>query len=199
MWLFRRSHEYIVMLPRRGGRKILFKVKAKDPSEASEKALARLEEMQDSPELRSYKYIILMDSKTLNEFKIDNPFFHEEEEEETKQQRKRVITKDDIEQLTIASVVEQIPQLVSSVFNIAMNIANQAASAITESFMQQMGLKPQDPKLMVAQSLANVLNTMAENPQAFFGAIKNFIESHGGGEAPRQTPSGPVIIRRRKE
>ena len=202
--LFRRKTEYILMLPRRGGRKILAKIIARDPAEAQEKAISALEQLQEDHEIRQYKYVILLDPKSLSEFKIDNPFFQEEEEEEETRRGKRGkeerITPEDIQQLMLASIANSIPNVVNQAMNLGINIGTQIANQVVKTVLDAFGMKESNPKAVVAEAIADVLSAMAENPAGFFAAVSQGMKQLTGGKAVGgEAPNRPIIIHRGKK
>ncbi len=76
---FKRKHKYTAFLPRRGGRKLLFSVKAKDIDEAIQLVYDKLEtDYSEDMEIKGYKHVIVFDNANSEEYKINNPMYDRE-------------------------------------------------------------------------------------------------------------------------
>lgn len=124
--LFKKDHKIMVFLPRRGGRKLLFTTNVKDESEIQEKVLSELEKYSEDLDIKSYKYVIALDTKTNTEVKVDNPYYEEIEVDKKKDkipsisEVMEVAYLDIIDKLTSA-YSQAIPKIITKTTDITIN------------------------------------------------------------------------------
>ena len=148
------GRKFQVYLPRRGGRRFLFSVKAKDPDQAREKVLERLEDFREDPSLKPVKHILIIDTKEDTEIRIDNPYFDAEEYERLKNPSKPSIkefveaSQIDVMNTYVEAINRQLPSMISGLFK---GTVQTITSVVDELAKQRLNLQ-QDP----TKPLANI-------------------------------------------
>jgi len=139
MSIFKRifgKHKVMVFVPRRGGRKLLFTSYVSDVDKIEEAVLSELEKYSDDYDLKQYKYIIALDSKTNTEVKIDNPYFDEGMAVSEKLKNPKQDLKDAIELDLVDTVLNSyksvIPQLVSAMSSTMVSTVKDTISQLVE-------------------------------------------------------------------
>jgi hypothetical protein len=184
------KREYIVYIPRRGGRKTLGKVQARDIGEAQEIVLRMVADMEDA-DLTKAKYIKIFDPKTMQEFDLENPKYEEPEEKPKRGRDVEEVTVEDLEKLTILTVTEKLPTIVDKSIEISFKLTDRLVSKVMDIWFKQieerLGLKQENPQAQVASALARALDAFAQNPQLFVSAVKE-LAGVGGGNSTPATP-----------
>jgi hypothetical protein len=184
------KREYIVYIPRRGGRKMLGKIQARDIGEAQEIVLKMVADMEDA-DLTRAKYIKIFDPKTMQEFDIENPKYEEPEEPKRKGRDIEEVTVEDLEKLTILTVTEKLPTIVDKSIEISFRLTDKLVSKVMDIWFKQieerLGLKQENPQAQVASALARALDAFATNPQLFVSAVKE-LAGVGGSSSIPSTP-----------
>jgi len=130
------KHKIMVFVPRRGGRKLLFTTFVNDIDRIEENVLSELEKYSDDVELKQYKYIIALDTKTNTEVKINNPYF----DESTVQETKKTSSKQELfesMQIDMAATIHEaykqmIPSLISSMTQTMVNVVKDTVTTLIE-------------------------------------------------------------------
>jgi len=181
------KREYIVYIPRRGGRKTLGKVQARDIGEAQEIVLRMVADMEDA-DLTKAKYIKIFDPKTMQEFDLENPKYEEPEEKPKRGRDIEEVTVEDLEKVTILTITEKLPTIVDKALEISFRITGKLTDKIMDMWLKQLeeklGLKQENPQAQVASALARALDAFAQNPQLFVSAVKDLAGVGGGGSIP---------------
>jgi hypothetical protein len=183
------KREYIIYIPRRGGRKMLGKIVAKDVGEAQEMVLKMVADMEDA-DLTRAKYIKIFDPKTMQEFDIENPNYEEPEEKPKRGRDIEEVTVEDLEKLTILTVTEKLPTIVDKSIEISFKLTDKLVSKVMDMWFKQveerLGLKQESPQAQVASAVARALEAFAQNPQGFVSAVKMLAGAGGiagGGDS----------------
>lgn len=116
----------MVFLPRRGGRKLLFTTNVKDESEIQEKVLSELEKYSEDLDIKSYKYVIALDTKTNTEVKVDNPYY---EEVEVDKKKDRIPSISEVMEVAYLDIIDKltsaysqaIPKIITKTTDITIN------------------------------------------------------------------------------
>jgi len=151
--LFKRDHKIMVFLPRRGGRKLLFTTNVKDESEIQEKVLSELEKYSEDLDIKSYKYVIALDTKTNTEVKVDNPYFEEIEVEKRKDKLPsisevmEVAYLDIIDKLTSA-YSQAIPKIITKTTDITINTIQNMIQSYAEE--KSKGSRVRDIAMLIS-------------------------------------------------
>jgi len=184
------KREYIIYIPRRGGRKTLGKITARDIGEAQEIVLKMVADMEDA-DLTKAKYIKIFDPKTMQEFDVENPKYEEPEEPKKKGKDIEEVTVEDLEKVTILTITEKLPTIVDKALDISFRITGKLTDKIMDMWLKQieekLGLKQENPQAKVAEAVANALNAFVQNPHAFVDAVKTLTVAGGDNQTP-QTP-----------
>jgi len=183
------KREYIIYIPRRGGRKMLGKITARDIGEAQEMVLKMVADMEDA-DLTKAKYIKIFDPKTMQEFDVENPKYEEPEEKPKRGRDVEEVTVEDLEKLTILTVTEKLPTIVDKALEISFRITGKLTDKIMDMWLKQLeeklGLKQENPQAQIAGAVAKALEAFAQNPQEFISAVKTLASmgtSMGGGNS----------------
>jgi len=181
------KREYIVYIPRRGGRKTLGKVQARDIGEAQEIVLRMVADMEDA-DLTKAKYIKIFDPKTMQEFDLENPKYEEPEEPKRRGRNIEEVTVEDLEKVTILTFTEKLPTLVDKSIEISFRLTDRLVSKVMDIWFKQveerLGLKQENPQVTVANALAKALEAFAQNPHEFVNAVKTLATVGGGNQVP---------------
>jgi hypothetical protein len=181
------KREYIIYIPRRGGRKMLGKITARDIGEAQEIVLKMIADMEDA-DLARAKYIKIFDPKTMQEFDVENPKYEEPEEPKRKGRDIEEVTVEDLEKVTILTVAEKLPTIVDKALDISFRITGKLTDKIMDMWLKQveekLGIKQENPQAQVASALARALDAFAQNPHMFVEAVKGLAGADGGNQAP---------------
>jgi hypothetical protein len=184
------KREYIIYIPRRGGRKMLGKITARDVGEAQEMVLKMIADMEDA-DLTKAKYIKIFDPKTMQEFDVENPKYDEPEEKPKRGRDIEEVTVEDLEKVTILTVTEKLPTIVDKALEVSFKITGKITDKIIDMWLKQveekLGLKQENPQAQVASAVARALDAFAQNPQLFVSAVKDLAGVGGGNQTP-QTP-----------
>jgi hypothetical protein len=184
------KREYIIYIPRRGGRKMLGKIMARDVGEAQEMVLKMVAEMEDA-DLKRAKYIKIFDPKTMQEYDVENPNYEEPEEPKRKGRDVEEVTVEDLEKLTILTITEKLPTIVDKSIEISFRLTDKLVSKVMDIWFKQieerLGIKQENPQAQVASAVARALDAFAQNPQLFVSAVKD-LAGVGGGNSIPSTP-----------
>ena len=133
----RGPRKYILYLARRGRPLVIDEIIAYSIDEAKEEAEAIIDSLnpEEIPDLRKYRYFILKSEDGREARRIRNPFAQEGEKE---------ITLRDFEQLTMATLLESLPQLISQNIQLVTTLNQQLMTSILNSYLQALGLKERD-------------------------------------------------------
>ena len=177
------KREYIIYIPRRGGRKMLGKITARDIGEAQEMVLKMVADMEDA-DLTKAKYIKIFDPKTMQEFDVENPKYEEPEEPKKRGRDVEEVTVEDLEKLTILTVTEKLPTIVDKALEISFRITGKLTDKIMDMWLKQLeeklGLKQENPQAKMAEAVARALEAFARNPHEFVSAVKTLATVGGG-------------------
>jgi hypothetical protein len=169
------KREYIIYVPRRGGRKVLGKVTARDVNEAQEIVLRMIADMEDA-DLTKAKYIKIFDPRAMQEFDVENPKYEEPEEPKKRGRDIDEVTVEDLEKLTILTVTEKLPTIVDKSIEISFRLTDRLVNKVMDLWFKQveerLGLKQENPQVMVAGAVAKALEAFAQNPQGLVSAVK---------------------------
>jgi len=165
-----RKKEYLIFIPRRGGRYFIGKVKAKDAGEAYRKSMPLLEEaVSKVSELQCYRYVLVIGEE--GEVRFPNPFFTEDEDvcpkTEKKSKEADVLEKiaakvyGDVLAKTLESAIDVSTKILTSAIGAASSAAMKIASSLNQlqpqQQQQQMMPEPSLDKLALA-----ILASLAE-------------------------------------
>jgi len=181
------KREYIIYIPRRGGRKMLGKIQARDIGEAQEIVLRMVADMEDA-DLTKAKYIKIFDPKTMQEFDLENPKYEEPEEKPKRGRDIEEVTVEDLEKVTILTITEKLPTIVDKALEISFRITGKLTDKIMDMWLKQveekLGLKQENPQAKVAEAVARALEVFAQNPHEFVDAIRKLATVGGGNQVP---------------
>jgi hypothetical protein len=184
------KREYIIYVPRRGGRKTLGKITAGDVGEAQEITLKMIADMEDA-DLTRAKYIKIFDPKTMQEFDVENPKYEEPEEKPKRGKDIEEVTVEDLEKVTILTITEKLPSIVDKSLDISFRITGKLVDKVMDMWLKQveerLGLKQENPQAKVAEAVARALEAFARNPHEFVSAVKT-LATVGGGNSTPSTP-----------
>lgn len=184
------GREYIVMLSRRGGRKVLGKIRARSLEEAISIATKMVTESED-PDVTRAKTIKLLDTYEAREYDVDNPRYEAPEETEKKEK----ITTEDVEQVALATVINHLPTIVGKSIDVAFSVSNTIMSKLMELQFRQleriMGQMYQSPQDKVASAVSEFLIALARDPRAFVEALRQLATV---GSTPPPSNSSPAEL-----
>jgi hypothetical protein len=180
-----------VYLPRRGGRRLLFTVNVRDPSEIESTVLERLEDYKEEAELVKYKYLIAVDTKEDVEVKVNNPFF---DEEAAQAAPSKVSPKEAIEGLKldlIGTMHDEYKHLISGVFRGVTEVAIGTVKDVVNQIISERTRTGQLHE--VSQLIGNIVE-LAKNwdkvkamSNELAPMIKEYLEK---GVLPKEEPKG---------
>jgi len=131
------KREYIIYIPRRGGRKMLGKIQARDMGEAQEMVLKMVADMEDA-DLKKAKYIKIFDPKTMQEFDIENPVYFLSDASKKLAARNIAAVASDAEKLTILTVTEKLPTIVDKSIEISFKLTDKLVSKVMDLWFKQI-------------------------------------------------------------
>jgi len=145
----RGPRKYILYLARRGRPLVIDEIIAYSIDEAKEEAEAIIDSLnpEEIPDLRKYRYFILKSEDGREARRIRNPFAQEGEKE---------ITLRDFEQLTMATLLESLPQLISQNIQLVTTLNQQLMTSILNSYLQALGLKERDKSEQILETIQRV-------------------------------------------
>ena len=156
---FRGPKKYILYLARRGRPLILEEITAYSIEEAKEEAEAIIDSLnpEEIPDLRKYRYFIIRSEDGREVRKIRNPFHSEEGKK---------ITPEDIEQITLASMVEIIPQILNQGAQFMFMLNQRFMQSLLDSYLSALGLKQPDKSEKILETVVKVAEAVIAEKQA---------------------------------
>ena len=154
--------KYMVYLPRRGGRRFLFAIKAKDETDAKNKTLEKLEEYADDPSIKESKYLLTIDTKNDVEIKVDNPYY---DETLVVKQRTKNPTFEDFMEATVADMVNNYTKAINEAFpkltsGLVTGVTKTLVEATDSLVKAKLGTQP-DPTKPIAD-VAQIILAIVE-------------------------------------
>jgi len=195
-WL--KGKTFMCYLPRRGGRILLGKVTARSPEDARKKCIDMIPD-PESLDVKRAKVIKVVDPEEGREYDFTNPYFDPEVIESSRKEEKEEITFKDVLNVMNASLVTQLPkviefstQAISQAYATAYNAVITAAGEAFRSAVKQLfgaGSTEKDPRVLVAEGLAEFLKAFGRNPHAVIQALRELAKMGETQEARPLTPA----------
>jgi len=181
---FRKPKRYILYLARRGRPLVIEEIEARNIDEARDIAETIIDSLnpEELPDLKKYKWFIIEREDKKERKRIRNPFHSEEKEKNIEEA---------VAEMTLAMVLERLPQMISSGIDFAMKINQTIMQRVVENVLSTVGLKSEkeamlDRVIQIGKNLIELYKLEKEK-----GPLE-------GGVIPAQPQMRPRVVEKQR-